>query len=267
MRRFWLTAAVLLLTATTAQAKLEIHNIKAVHGLYGPERKNLESLPGDQVLFRFKVEGIKLDANGKIDTSVTVHLADADGKELLDNKSPIQGVLALGGHSFLGTAVVNFGDTVPPGDYTLTVTVKDNLSEQTASFTRKLTCRPIEYAIVMPRLYYDAAGKAPAPAGGLVGQTLFFQSKLIGFDTSQGKIDNEMKLEVLDAKGKPAMPKPITVNVTSDDAEKVKRATSLALNSNLALNRAGDFTLRVTVTDKIAKRTTKFEVPLKVTAP
>ena len=241
MRRTCLTAAVLLLSATTAQAKLEIQNIKAVHGMYGPERKNLECLPGDQVFFRFQVNGIKVDAAGKIDASITVNLADAKGKELLDRKSPLQGVLALGGSSLLSNASVDFGDTVPPGEYTLTITVKDNHSKQTASFSRKLTCRPAEFAIVAPRLSYDAEGRVPAPPGGLVGQALHFYFKLIGFDKTQGKIDSEMNMEVLDAKGKPTMPNPIKASVTTEDANTIKNTTSLTFRGNLSLNRAGEF--------------------------
>jgi hypothetical protein len=268
MRRIALASVVLLLFTATAQAKLEIQDIKAVHGLFGPERKNLECLPGDQVFFRFMVNGVKLDADGKMDATVTVHLADADNKQLLDSKGPLQGVLALGGSSLLSDASVNFGDNIPAGDYTLTVTVKDTLSKETASFTRKLTVRPMEFGIVAPRLSYDAEGKVPASPGGLVGQVLHYRFKLIGFDTAKNsKIDAEMKVDVLDAKGKPTMPKPIVACVKQDDPDIIKKITSLNFNGNLALNRSGSFTLRLTVTDKVGNRTTKFEVPLKVTAP
>jgi hypothetical protein len=268
MLRIWLAVAALVLSATASQAKLEIQNIKAVHGLFGPERKSLKFFPSDQLCFRFILSGIKLDADGKIDASTTVNLVDADGKALLDRKSRLQHILPLGGESMLANVTVDVGDSVPVGDYRLTVTVKDNLADQTVSFSRKLTCRPTELAIVAPRLFYDADGKAPAPSGGLVGQELHLRLNAIGFGTARNsRIDTEMKVEVLDAEGKPTMPKPFGAAVKLDDTEKIKQTKSLVFRASFGLNRPGAFTLRITIADKVGKRSTQFEVPLKVTAP
>lgn len=41
----------------------------------------------------------------------------------------------------------------------------------------------------------------------------------------------------------------------------------LDFNAKLTLNRAGNFTLRLTPADRIAKKTAKLEMPLRVTAP
>ena len=38
------------------------------------------------------------------------------------------------------------------------------------------------------------------------------------------------------------------------------------LTGDITLNRSGDFVLRITLTDKLAKKTVKFEAPIKVTA-
>jgi len=268
MRRIgWMAAAVLFLAANAAQAKLEIKEIKAVQGMYGPERKSLDVLPGDEVFFRFTIAGVRTDEDGKVSCVLTVQLADGKGKELFSQKSPIQGVLALGGASMLSSALVNFGDSVPAGDYKLTVTVEDSIGKEKESFERTLTCRAPEFAIVAPRFFHDKDHKAAAPVGGRAGQILFFQLKSIGFDRSQGKIDNQMKVEVLDEQGKNVLPKPILVEFSTDDAEKAKAVTSLTFSGDIALNRAGEFTLRITLTDRMSKKTAKLEAPLKVVAP
>jgi hypothetical protein len=110
-------------------------------------------------------------------------------------------------------------------------------------------------------------GKVPAPAGGLVSQTLYFKLRAIGFDRTQGKIDSDMALDVLDAAGKPVMPRPIRARVQNDQPEVVQKAPFLSFSGEISLNRVGDFTLRVTVSDRVGKKSTQFETPLRVTLP
>jgi hypothetical protein len=267
MRHIWLAAAGLLLAVGAAQARLEFQDIKAVQGLYGPERKNLEIYPGDEIFLRFLVVGIRVDNAGKVDGSVSVRVSDGAGRELLNQKSELRGVLALGGQSLQSNAFVNFGETVTPGEYTLAITVTDNLSKETASFTRKVTCRPAEFAIVAPRFFYDGESKVQAPPGGLVGQTLHLTLKAIGYEHGEGKVNTAMKLEVLDSQGKPVLPEPIVAEYRTEDPERAKASLSVAFRGSIVLNRAGDFILRVTVTDRLGKRNSGFEVPMKVVAP
>jgi len=267
MRLLLSAAAAMLLISSAAHAKLEIKDVKAVHGMYGPERKDLDVYPGDEIFFRFSIDGVAVDADGKVNCLLTVHLEDADGKELLNQRSPLQGVLALGGKSLLSSAYVNFGDAVAAGTYKLTVTVEDKQGEGKDTFTRQLKCVPAEFAIVAPRFFHDAENKAPSPIGGLVGESLHFRLKSIGFERGGGKIDNEMLVDVLDAGGKSVLTKPIHAELVTDDADMVKKASSLTFRGNLALNRSGTFTLRITLTDRLSKRSAKFEAPLKVMAP
>ena len=58
-----------------------------------------------------------------------------------------------------------------------------------------------------------------------------------------------------------------SVEFSTDDAEKAKAVTSLTFSGDIALNRAGEFTLRITLTDRMSKKTAKLEAPLKVVAP
>jgi hypothetical protein len=262
-----LAAAALLCGAAAAPAKLELHNVKAVHGQFGPERKSLDVYPGDQVFFTFAVRGAKVDDKGEVSGLVKLKLADEAGKALLEDQAPLKGALALGGDTLPGKAFVNFGETVKPGTYTLTVTVLDQATRETASFERKLVCKAPAFTIVAPRFSYDDEGKVPAPLGGLVGQVLFFRLAVIGFDKSAGKIHNEMAVQVLDGKGNPAAPRPLLAKLESADKDVVAKATSLTFRGNFVLNRAGEYTLRITVTDRLADRKTTFEAPLSVREP
>lgn len=260
-------AMVLALGTATAQAKLDIQNVEAAYGLFGPPRSALDLYPHDEVLFRFLVTGAQVDAEGKIDARLTLKLTDSAGKVLLQERNPLKGTLALGGQAFSGNARLNVGERLPPGEYTFTVTVEDALSGEAASFQRQLTAKPHGFKIVAPQFFFDADGKVAAPAGGVVGQTLHFRLRAIGFSRDQDKIHTAMNVQVFDAEGRETMPKPITAELRTEDAAVVPKVTSLNFNGNLALNRAGQFTLRITLTDRLGKQTATFEAPLRVTAP
>jgi hypothetical protein len=267
MNRVGMATLALLLVATAAQAKLEIQDIKAAFGPLGPERKSLEVQPFDDLLLRFTVSGLKCDDEGKMDVTEVLKLTDADGKVLLEQKLPIKDVLPLGGNRMNLDAHLNVGDKIPEGTYSFSITVKDNLADESVSFDRKVTAKAPSFSLVSPEFFYDPDYKVFAPAGGVVGQKLHFRMKGVGFDKSPGKVDAEMTIQLLDAKGKEVMPKPITVKIASDDPEVVKKANFLTLNGQVALNRAGDFTLVVKLTDKLAKKTVELALPVKVIEP
>jgi hypothetical protein len=270
MRKFAVAVAMLLVGAGLAPAKFEIKDVKAVLGLYGPERKDLNVLPGDEVFFRFTLAGVQRDDQGRINCLLTLSLKDSSGKELLDAKQRtnlLRETLALGGDSLISSAYVGLSDNFPAGDFTYTVTVEDQIAKEKDSFTRKIVCVKPKFAMVALRFYRDAGYSVPTPVGGLVGQGLFFRFKAIGLNREQDKIECEMQVDILDASGKSTMPQPIVAKFLLDEAEKVKQVSSLNFNGSLVLNRPGDFTLKITISDKRAKQSATFEAPMKVTAP
>ena len=206
-----ISIAILLaaLAAGPAFAKPEIKAIQASHGQLGPERKNLDCLRGDELYLRFTVHGFTADPDGRLVGELAMTVTDAKNKEILKKDIPIQQVLALGGGTFPGHVSVNIDDDLPLGEYTLKVTITDNLARASDSFERKFTCKAEEFALAAVRFSQDAEGRIPAPVGGVVSQTLFLKARGIGFDRSTGVLDVEMTIQVFDLKGNPVMPKPI----------------------------------------------------------
>jgi len=266
MTRLGLTAVVLLLSTGSAFAKLEVGSVQASLGPLGPERLSSDYFPHDEVFHRCTITGLQCDAAGSIDVLLESRIYNAAGKETQSSRDPLKGKLELAGGSFAGTSVVRLGEQFAPGDYTLIVTVKDNLSGEQAQFSRKFTVKPPQFAIICPRFFYGDT-EQPAPAGGLVGQLLRVRLKAIGFQKSQGKIDAELTVQVLDEQGKELLPQPKRGALKSDDVKEVRAATTLNFTEVIGLNRPGLFTLRLVVTDKIGKQTTSMDVPLTVKAP
>jgi hypothetical protein len=194
-------------------------------------------------------------------------LLDDKGKEILTKNNSTKGLVAFGSDSFPGGAVLVVPDPIIAGDYTFKVTLKDKLSGEETGFEKQVHIKATEFAIVSPQFFYDAGYTVPAPAGGVAGQYLHFRLWTIGFDRSQGKIDNEITVQVLDKDKKELLPKPLRYVAQKDDEKIVKELPVLDFGGSFMLTRAGEFTLRVTVTDRNSKKTATWEVPVKVTAP
>jgi hypothetical protein len=267
MYRTWLAAAVLLGTTASTQAKIQIENIQASYGPYGPERKSMELYPFDNLFVRFTVSGLKIDASGKADTVVKLKLADPKGNAIGENTFSSTGVLNLGGNSFLAFVNLRMPDQAPVGKNILTITVTDNLSKETASFDRPVMGRKLKLQIVGLEFFHDADGKFPSSTNASLGEPLHFRLRVIGFDRSKEKINIEMAVQTLDAAGKENLPKPLVFDFREEDAKTVQRTGFVFFNSNIGLNRVGKFTLRITINDKISKQSTHLEVPVTVTAP
>jgi hypothetical protein len=253
-----------MLSAATAEAKLEIRDIQAAHGQLGPQRKSSEYVAGDQVYFRYTVAGLRTDDEGHVRVDIALKLTDAKGERLLNEETALLAFLALGGDTLTADASINLDLGFPPGEYELFVEVRDVTANDKASFRRKFTVKAPEFALVRVRFSHDDEGKAAAPTGGLVGQSLVVRLQAIGFDRSKGQIDVEMEVEVLDAGGKAVTPRQIRAVVRSEEPDEVKRTDRIDLTSALTLNRPGDFTLRLTVLDKVTGKKVAFESPLKV---
>jgi hypothetical protein len=264
--RILLSVVLLALVAAPASAKLEIDKIEASHGRLGPLRKNLDFYPYDEVVVRFLVTGAKSD-EGQVDIDLSWQLLDSANKVVLDKKVASKGHLAFGSESFPASVAVLLTEPATAGEYTLKVTVADHLGGESARFERTLNLKATEFAIVSPKFSYDEAGMVPAPAGGVLGQALHFKVFTVGFDRSQGKLDNEMTVQVLDRAGKELLPKPLRVTAEKDDAKLVKELPVLDFSGFLVLTKTGEFTLKITVTDRNSRKTATFETPLKVTTP
>ena len=259
-----LVAVFVVALPSSAEAKLEIRDVQASHGQLGPERKSNEYVSGDQVYFRFTMAGVQTDDDGRTRAEMRIVVSDAKGNKLTDDPFVIQQIIGLGGGSFPGSASFVLKRDLPPGEYELMVEVSDLLSKESASFRRKVVCKPETFALLHVRFFHDRAERAPVRVGGTVGQLLVVRMLVVGFDRSKNEIDLEMEIQVLDEKGKPLMPKPLQVEYHNEKPGEVKQKKEHELAGSLGLNRAGEFTLRVIVTDRMTKKKVEFEAPLRV---
>jgi len=241
------------------EARLEVRNVQASYlGCTGPERAALDYYPPyDGIAFRYVVGGAKT-VDGSIDVNTAIQLTDARGETLLRNADSLKYTPTLRGTAFLASSALLLNTSLPPGDYTAKVTVKDNRSLGTATFERKVRIKAVELAINGLVLAYDAEAKLPAPTTFVVGQTLYWRSQVVGL----GLGEFTEKVELLDGRTRETLCG--TAGITGRNAGSTPQVCGGAF---LNLNRPGQFFLRLTVTDKQANKATKLETPVSVIAP
>ena len=194
-------------------------------------------------------------------------MADATGQVVVKDRGTREGTVnrGLGGVPF--HVALPVAPAAPAGQYVLKVAIRDATSRRETAFTRTLAVKPVELAVVAPRFFYDAERKVPAPAGGAAGQTLYVQLRAIGADRSQGKVELAMSMQLVDPDGKPVLPKPVEAVAQATDAEAVRQAAVISFNAGVLLTRAGQFTLRIILHDRIGNNVAKLEIPVQAAIP
>lgn len=263
MSRWLLILAANFALVQPAWAELEITDVRARYGPRGPERKSLEMVPGDQIHFTFRVQGLKLDADGKVDLAMEMEIRDPAGL-VMTQKIPSRDVLTLGGGTLSGVSNLNLNPQAIAGEYTLKVTVVDNLAKESVSFERTVTCKKLEFAITQLGFYLDKEGKLPGSNTAIVSQPLHVRLLAAGFDRAQPKLKIIMLVQTLDKEGRELMPKPLRVEAATEDANAIAKIPGVSFNAFLIPNRAGEFSLRITLIDDVSERKTELTVPLRI---
>lgn len=263
-----------------AQAgSLELTNVRATYGVLGAPRPDTKFLPGDQFFLAFEIDGIKVDADGNSQYSMTMEVTDSKGKvQFKQDKGTekIQVTNYLGGNKLPAFAHVDIGLDMPAGEYTLKVSVTDLgvKGGKPAELSRKFEVLKAGFGIVRVTTSYDPDGQLPAPMLGVVGQLVTLNFVVVGFERKEGKDKSSqpnftVEMRILDEKGNPTLKKPIADRVPNDVLKTVPaNLKAIDLHFSMALNRPGNYTVELTVTDKHTdKKPVTVKVPLTVLAP
>jgi hypothetical protein len=260
----WTTLAlVAALGAAPAQAgELKLSRVRSTHGVMGPTRAGDKLLPGDTLVVCFDIDGMVADDRGKVSYSMGLEVTDAQGKSLFTQEpANLEATASLGGNVIPAFARIDIGLSQPAGDHNLKVTILDRATGRKGTLTRKFTVLPKGFGLVRLALTADSEGNIPSPVFGS-GATAFVQFGTVGFarDKDSKQPNLRFSARVLDDKGNP------TTKDRSTEITKDVPANFLAvpLSFPVSLNRAGKFTVEVTVTDAISGQTAKLAFPLNV---
>jgi hypothetical protein len=263
-------AALALTTVLTAPAQaggdLALKNLRNTYGNHGPTRKDDKLLPGDVLFVTFDIENLKVKDDGTISYAMGMELTrkEKDGtlKRVLKREpQDMEESITLGGTSLPGFANVLLGVESPPGEYTLTITVKDLAGRpvKTATVEKKFEVLPVQFGFVQVKLTSPVG--EPAPAIGVRGQILLVHCALVGFATENRTKQSNVTFEmvVLDDAGKPTVEKSFKGDITKA-VTTVMQFQPIPLN----LNRTGKYTVVLKATDNIAKKSAEQKLALTV---
>lgn len=244
--------------------ELKLTNIRFTIGEMGPPRKDNRFLPGDIVYIGYDIVGLTIDTDGTARYRMAMEISDTAGKVYFkENPRDLTDAVPLRGQVLPARAFITVGLDQPPGQYLCKVTVTDATTKSSASLTARFEVLKPDFGIVAVHPTLDPQRQIPAPTTAFVGQTLFINFSVVGFQrdakTRQPHVINEYQF--FDEYNRPLLAKPISQAVDRGLDPTVPVYT---LQFPLFLNRPGKFTARITVTDKLSNKTVNLELPVHV---
>jgi hypothetical protein len=263
-KSMWTTMALALAlqTAPGQTAELRLTNIRPTVGYMGSARADSKVLPGDVFFVTFDIDNLLVDDDGIMHYNMFMEVKDSKGGvkfrgEPEDKETPA----VLGGHGFAAFAHVELEQDMPPGEYTITVTVSDRLAKtkNPKTLQQKFEVLPRGFGLVRLTISYDQPASILAPPIGVAGQSFWIHCGTIGFERGGEKKEPSLKFEmqVFGENGR-ALSKPIAPN----DAD--VRGDIAVSEFWLPVNRAGKFTVKLKATDLVAKKTAELSFPITV---
>jgi hypothetical protein len=262
-----LTAALNL--APAQPAALDFANVRTTYGILGQERKDAKEpkiLPGEMLVVSYDITGLTVNKDGRVAYSMGMELY-RKGKEKPEFKrepTNLETTLNLGGDRVPNYAQAYIGTDVPPGEYSMLVTVADRANKATKVLTQKFEVLKPTLGFVGVRLTYET--NQPAPPLAVPGQLVLLHFSVVGFELDK-KLNPHVGIEMQiidDATGKPTIAKPLAGEVKTiggKEFEKLIPFDALPIQ----LNRPGKFTINLKVTDNHSKKTVEQALSLTVT--
>jgi len=256
---------VFTLAVSVTQAQLVVKDIQTCCGPLGPPRAPVYD-QSDDIFVRFKVTGAQPNSEGRISLDIQMDVHGPNG-EILQHSSTTFHSTQL----FTKEAAIHSWFSIPstwkPGEYIKKLTLKDNHSGTTTSFSQKFTVRPERLAILPPQFFHDEEGRWPAPNGGLVFQLIHYKFWIVGLAKNKGIVDFELHADLRDHKGQQVLWQIENLRKKETDPEIVKQIQSVTHTGTLPLESAGDFILHLMVTDHVADKTVTCDFPVHIEAP
>jgi hypothetical protein len=271
----WATLALAsALSLAPNQNALQLTNPRVSYGFLGATRTEEKLLPGDVYFLNWDIEGLKPGKNGDVQYSIGLELVNPQGKtEFKRDPDDFTAVLSFGGTKLPARSGTSMSFDQAPGTYTFKVTVTDKNAKTTANLERKFEVLPKGFGIIGLHMFQQPVPTAPnvpvpAPAVAFPGQAYLIEFGVVGFQREKDpKNDNRplpnltIAFTILDAKGA-AVADPWKDEIRREKVD--EKAVVIPISIPLEVTRAGTFTLKIEVTDAVAKKTTTVSYPLTV---
>jgi pSer/pThr/pTyr-binding forkhead associated (FHA) protein len=245
---------------------LALVNDRFTYGHLGAERPGDAFLPGEVLALAYEVANLKTDPQGKFSCATSIEAFDPAGQRIYRQApQPVSTQNYLGGQRLPGTAYLTLPLQQAAGDYKIRITVEDRTAKASKALERRFRILPAGFGLVQVYTSADVEGKYPAPPVGVKGGTLYVNFGVVGFARDPGtKQPNlEAALQLIDDKGQATLAEPVLGKVNSDVPPDMQ---IVPLQFAVALNRVGRFTVELSATDVLNRKSARVTFPIKVVA-
>ncbi len=259
-------ATLIALSLPSQGTGISLSNTRVTYGELGASRPDNKFLPGDIFFVSFDIDGITIDPEGKVKYSMGMEVLDAKGVSIF-KQAPVdrEDFVPLGGNKLPARAFFSVAVDQEPGVYTCKVTVTDRGAKtEPKVLEHKFEVLKKDFGIVQLFTSVDPEGKFPSSTTGIVGQSLFVQFALVGFEREAVRKQPKIEIEMTVYDEKTTLPKPVSVTIDKDVPEK---DLGIPLRFTLPMNRAGGYLVELKATDLLSKKVAKVYLPVRVIAP
>lgn len=268
-----LTAALAFAAAQPpAAGKLTLTNVRNTHGELGCTRPDSKFLPGDVVFVAFDIEGLTVGPKGDVKYSMQMEVTDKNNKRIFPPANePLTPAIRndyvpLGGNKLPGRAFVTCGMDLDPGECTVRLLVKDEISNAQIPLIHKFEVLKRDFGIAAVFASQDEAGSIPAATTGVVGAMIFIRYGIVNFTRDPNTKQPNVVVEIItvDENDKPTVKEPVVREYKAGVPE-----DRLGFPDGVALpfTRAGKFKVKIKATDKVANKSYTFELPVAAVPP
>lgn len=240
------------------QPKLEL-SMQPTYGALGPTRPSARYSVRDHLFVRINCSGLGQDRDGKVNFGVRMSLKLPSGQVIALQQAHLGTVSYWQENRFSLPYHMPLDMNHPAGAYTLICKVLDQYQATETVCEMPFEIQPVQFALLGPLFFYDNEAKIPAGPSGILGQKLYVNLGVIGHQLQQNRSKVSSRMQLIDARGK------VIHEIQSEPLTLAEPVMGFAIAFDLL--KAGDFTMRFSVTDELANRTQQLDVPLKVREP
>jgi hypothetical protein len=263
MLTFTLVTAILIAghgdrRAPTAPPTLRVHG-DLTWGAMGPPRLPNRYAPRDCIFYTLRLDGLEKDKLGHVHCVIRVDLRKPDGRVDSAQRHERPSLSLWKGDTFHFTCPYFLEANQAPGFYAFQIRVQDRYSgrEELVELPFEVTTK--DFALLGPLFHLDASAGLPTGPYGVCGFSLYFKLGVVGHGLVEGKSRAICSVQVIDGQGQ------IVHELRSEPLALASPVLSFEIA--LPLMKAGDFTLRLAVTDETSGQQRQVQVPLRVMNP
>jgi hypothetical protein len=258
-----LTLAAALATPLGQAGPLNLTQVRTTYGELGAPRTETRYLPGDYVFVAFDIEGLTVDAEGKVAYSMTMEVIDKANKPVFKQDKPAESeqLLPLGGSRLPARAFVSLRPDQEAGTYVCRVSVTDKASKVTKTLEKPFEVVPKTFGIIGLYTTSDMKGERSSSPTGVVGQDLYVHFAVIGISRGPDKKPNALaELRIYDDQKRPTLAKPMSAVVPRELPEDEPAIFRFVI----PFNREGSFTAEFKAIDNVSGKNSTVSFPIRV---